>query len=206
CKPDLDPIGCNCPTEPQQLVGIRTEACPCNGDNDPRRGITCAVTRECEQNDLIETPCLCSEQYNSGNCTCTQEYHDDQQCICDQSGQSEVYDLTSCRSTKICIGDNIPIGCTCPNISQSGIAGCAQTRLCSQLNREELSQTDISICSCYGFGDPRNECSSQTQECKLASVSELNDIPVGVCACYEFGDPRIECSQSQDCNYESADL
>ncbi|KAA6384633.1 MAG: hypothetical protein EZS28_019840, partial [Streblomastix strix] len=87
------------------------------------------------------------------------------------------------------------------------IGGCeSNTTLCSQLSREELNQTDISICSCYEFGDPRSSCSSQTQECKLASVSELNDIPVGVCGCYEFGDPRIECSQSQDCNYESADL
>ncbi|KAA6353035.1 MAG: hypothetical protein EZS28_051438, partial [Streblomastix strix] len=51
CKPGFDPVGCNCPSDVQQLVGIRTEACPCNGDNDPRIGITCAVTRECKQND-----------------------------------------------------------------------------------------------------------------------------------------------------------
>ncbi|KAA6388917.1 MAG: hypothetical protein EZS28_015556, partial [Streblomastix strix] len=98
-------IDCNNPSA--DLSNIPISLCPCNDDNDPRRGITCAVSRMCLQNDLVSTPCLCSSQYNSGNCTCSQEYHDDQQCICDQSQESGVYDLTSCRSTKICIGDDI---------------------------------------------------------------------------------------------------
>ncbi|KAA6359603.1 MAG: hypothetical protein EZS28_044870 [Streblomastix strix] len=124
--------------------------------------------------------------------------------MCDQSGQSEVYDLQTCLSTKICIGDNIPIGCTCPPISETPISGCFQTKLCNQINREELSQTNLSICSCYGFGDPRSEC-IKTQDCDIASISELNDIPIGACRCYSVGDPRSECS-SKSCNDTSANM
>ncbi|KAA6337472.1 MAG: hypothetical protein EZS28_052784, partial [Streblomastix strix] len=131
CKPDLDPIGCNCPTEPQQLVGIRTDACPCNGNDDPRRGTTCKVTRVCSINDLVQTPCLCSEAFTNGNCICTEEYHDDQQCMCDQSGETEVYDLSTCRSTKTCTGGTFdtpsPTGCTppdCTSASQTYKCNC----------------------------------------------------------------------------------
>ncbi|KAA6363304.1 MAG: hypothetical protein EZS28_041169, partial [Streblomastix strix] len=205
CLEGKDPIGCICPTEPQQLVGIRTDACPCNGDDDPRRGTACEVTRICSINDLVQTPCLCSQQFNSGNCTCTQNYHDDQQCICDLSGKSGVFELEQCQSTKICTDDNFPIGCTCPPISQTPISGCFQTRLCNQINREELSLINISICSCYGFGDPRSEC-SQTQDCDIASISELNDVSISACPCFQVGDPRIQCSQSKSCNEPSADL
>ncbi|KAA6372736.1 MAG: hypothetical protein EZS28_031737, partial [Streblomastix strix] len=194
-----------CDDPSANLINIPISLCPCNGDNDPRRGITCAVIRICEQNDLIETPCLCSSQFNSDNCTCTQSHHDDQQCICDQSGQSEVYDLQTCRSTKTCSNDNMLIGCTCPNISETAIAGCAETRLCSQLNEEQLSQVDISICSCYGFGDPRSEC-NETQDCNLANQSDLYDIPISACPCYEVGDLRIQCSKSKTCDDPSADL
>ncbi|KAA6363488.1 MAG: hypothetical protein EZS28_040985, partial [Streblomastix strix] len=144
-------------------------------------------------------------EFGNGNCTCTSDYHNDQQCICDQSEQAGVYDLSSCLSTKMCTGDNMPSGCTCPPTSQTAIAGCeSKTTLCSQLNSEQLSQVDISICSCYVFGDPRSDC-SQTQECKLASASELINIPVGACGCYSVGDPRSECS-SKSCDDESGNL
>ncbi|KAA6397667.1 MAG: hypothetical protein EZS28_006810 [Streblomastix strix] len=123
CSEDGQPEGCNCPTEPQQLVGIRTDACPCNGDDDPRRGTTCEVTRVCSINDLVQTPCLCSEAFANGNCTCTEDYYDDQQCICDQSEKSGVYNLTTCLATKTCTGGDFdnptPTGCTPPDCTSA---------------------------------------------------------------------------------------
>ncbi|KAA6322242.1 MAG: hypothetical protein EZS28_054457, partial [Streblomastix strix] len=151
----------SCDDSEADLNNVPEIRCECNGDDDPRRGTICAVSRICESNDFVWTACLCSEGLSSGNCTCTEEYHNDQQCICDQSGKSEVYDLSTCLSTKICTDNNIPSGCTCPTISETAIGGCeSNTTLCSQLSREELNQTDISICSCYEFGDPRSSCSS----------------------------------------------
>ncbi|KAA6312726.1 MAG: hypothetical protein EZS28_055876, partial [Streblomastix strix] len=67
CKPYLDPIGCNCPAEPQQLVGIRTDACPCNGTDDPRRGITCEITRSGKSGVYNLTTCLATKTCTGGD-------------------------------------------------------------------------------------------------------------------------------------------
>ncbi|KAA6360366.1 MAG: hypothetical protein EZS28_044107, partial [Streblomastix strix] len=149
------------------LSNVPEIRCACNGDNDPRRGITCAVSRMCSYNDLISTPCLCSPQYNSGNCTCTEEYHNDQQCICDQSQESGVYDLTSCRSTKICIGDNIPIGCT---------------PLCAVDSNQIV---ELESCFCNQESQPIN-CRCPTDS------SQLIGIPTDRCNCRQIYDPRDE--------------
>ncbi|KAA6355704.1 MAG: hypothetical protein EZS28_048769, partial [Streblomastix strix] len=87
-----------------------------------------------------------------------------------------------------------------------GVITCEEIIFCNKLNSEQLSQTDISTCSCYEFGDPRSSCSSQTQECNLATESDLMNVSVGACGCYEVGDPRNECSQSKSCDDPSADL
>ncbi|KAA6330092.1 MAG: hypothetical protein EZS28_053539, partial [Streblomastix strix] len=166
CTVSHQPPGCTCPTVPAELVGIPIERCQCNSDNDPRRGITCAVTRVCEQNDKVSTPCLCSSQYNSGNCTCTQNHHSDQQCICDISGESGVYDLSTCRSTKTCIDgdfDNpLPVGCTatdCSSQNQTFECNCKPGLDPIGCNCPSDVQQLVSIrteaCPCNGDNDPR---------------------------------------------------
>ncbi|KAA6358655.1 MAG: hypothetical protein EZS28_045817, partial [Streblomastix strix] len=110
CKNGLAPIGCICPNNPQDLTGISIEACECRATRDPRAGDECPITRKCNSNDDLLTPCLCSGSFFSGQCTCSTDYHH-QSCVCDSIDGAE-FELSECQASKKCTPDNTPTDCT----------------------------------------------------------------------------------------------
>ncbi|KAA6365982.1 MAG: hypothetical protein EZS28_038491, partial [Streblomastix strix] len=46
CKPKNDPVGCTCPSNPLELIGISPQACVCRQIDDIRQGTTCPITRK----------------------------------------------------------------------------------------------------------------------------------------------------------------
>ncbi|KAA6354135.1 MAG: hypothetical protein EZS28_050338, partial [Streblomastix strix] len=119
----------SCNDTSANMSNIPISLCPCNGDNDPRRGITCEVTR---------------------------------------SEKAEVYNLETCRSTKICIDNNMPIGCT---------------PLCAVDSNQIV---ELESCFCNQESQPIN-C-----RCPVDS-SQLIGIPTNRCQCIEEQDPRGQC-------------
>lgn len=61
CVTGAVPTNCECPPSPggALLEGIPVDPCTCDGDNDPRRGITCAVETNCAT-EARDPLCLCA--------------------------------------------------------------------------------------------------------------------------------------------------
>ncbi|KAA6384434.1 MAG: hypothetical protein EZS28_020039 [Streblomastix strix] len=93
--------------------------------------------------------------------------------------QDASYDLTECRATKICIGNNNPEGCTpaCLNGEFPETTNC----LC----RTDDTQCIAGICKSENHPDG----------CTCPSAAEqLEGIPKGQCGCLPSGDTRQECN------------
>ncbi|KAA6363168.1 MAG: hypothetical protein EZS28_041304, partial [Streblomastix strix] len=93
CLEGKDPIGCICPEESSQLVGIRTQACECRATGDPRAGDECP------------SYCVGPDQPNSD-------------CVCDTDINGQ-YPLLICQASKVCIEIDDPINCTPTCIEES---------------------------------------------------------------------------------------
>ncbi|KAA6386743.1 MAG: hypothetical protein EZS28_017730, partial [Streblomastix strix] len=105
-------ISKTCDDPSAYLSNVPISRCECNGDDDPRRGITCPVTRYCSS-DSVTPKCLCTQEHKSPGCICT-EYRHPSQCICDTSDYSQ-FDIISCEAAKqVCTSENpdTPDGCT----------------------------------------------------------------------------------------------
>ncbi|KAA6402212.1 MAG: hypothetical protein EZS28_002264 [Streblomastix strix] len=106
----------SCDDPSANMSNIPILLCECNGDSDPRAGITCPVTSECT-NDQISPKCQCTSEHQSPGCICTQIVRP-QDCICDNSSDA-LFPSNICSSTKTCSGsqgddEQITQGqCTC---------------------------------------------------------------------------------------------
>ncbi|KAA6397124.1 MAG: hypothetical protein EZS28_007353, partial [Streblomastix strix] len=184
CTNTNHPTGCRCPIDSSQLAGIPIERCACRDIGDSRAGsqtigAQCPITRVCQVNDDLTTPCLCSSDFSGVGCTCTSTYSQDG-CVCDLL--STTYDPTECLATKTCTGGNFtdptPSGCTPPNCSLT-----IQTFKCNCKNGFDpvgctcpssgLDLTGISpqACACRQIDDIRQGTTCPiTRKCKLGSV------------------------------------
>ncbi|KAA6393847.1 MAG: hypothetical protein EZS28_010623, partial [Streblomastix strix] len=91
CTGTKHPLQCQCPDDSSKLTDIPKERCYCRNTADPRANGIC--------------PAYCSGQNTP-----------DSSCVCDTNPDPDTgYDLTDCRETKICIGNNNPQGCSCPS-------------------------------------------------------------------------------------------
>ncbi|KAA6395727.1 MAG: hypothetical protein EZS28_008748 [Streblomastix strix] len=164
CTKDNHPAKYRCPSLTEDLQGIPVEQCQLLVDNDPREGGACPITRLCQIDDDLSTPCLCSEDFHQDNCICSPIYHPSTygqapfDCTCPQNDIDDSYTKTECedeiysaidycdesdspsiyQKSCICIDGNSPEKCVCPQDSK------------------DLIGVPVAQCECCSTGDPRS--------------------------------------------------
>ncbi|KAA6370285.1 MAG: hypothetical protein EZS28_034188, partial [Streblomastix strix] len=119
CSAEYYEADCTCPTDLDLLAVVPVSKCICKVQDDPRRGITCAVETDCLTGDR-DPKCKCTSSQNTGACICQAgEGLHPQSCICDET-PGLAWPLADCQATKICTGYNQPSeNCKCADAASS---------------------------------------------------------------------------------------
>ncbi|KAA6396575.1 MAG: hypothetical protein EZS28_007898 [Streblomastix strix] len=205
CTKDNHPTKCRCPSLPEDLQGIPVEQCQCLVDNDPRECGACPITRLCQNQDILSTPCLCTEDFHYENCICTPIYHPST-CECDTtpnpSFKIKTYDevlryekLSTCDEETgyeggdcKCADGQAPFDCTCSQNNDDDSytkTECEDEKYEVLLNSSSDDSSPIYPQSyiCIDGNSPEG-C-----VCPYDS-KDLIGVPVAQCECCSTGDPR----------------
>ncbi|KAA6395428.1 MAG: hypothetical protein EZS28_009047 [Streblomastix strix] len=198
-------INCRCPSLPEELQDIPVEQFQCLIDNDQREGGACPITRLCQNQDILSTPCLCSEDFHQDNCICTLIYHPST-CKCDTSSNLS-FDIKTCyqvlRYEKLSTCDEeagqqgggckyadgqAPFDCTCPQNDDDDSytkTECEDEKYSAIDYCDESDSPSIYPKSCICIDGNSPEGCVCIQDSK-----DLIGVPVAQCECCSTGDPR----------------
>ncbi|KAA6377452.1 MAG: hypothetical protein EZS28_027022, partial [Streblomastix strix] len=100
CIDGYTPNGCTCPRDNDlnQFEGAPLGQCKCLGKDDTRFGISCPISRKCNNEDLQSTTCLCSTNFNQYGCICAYQLHP-QNYVYDLLGNTP-FNFATCQETK----------------------------------------------------------------------------------------------------------
>ncbi|KAA6388761.1 MAG: hypothetical protein EZS28_015711 [Streblomastix strix] len=205
CTKDNHPAKCRCPSLQQDLQGIPIEQCQCLDYNDAREDGACPITRLCQIDDNLSTPCLCSEEFYYDNCICATIFHPST-CECDISPNPS-FDIKACdevlKFEKLstcdeetgyeggdckCADGQAPFDCTCPQNDDDDSytkTECEDEKYSAIDYCDESDSPSIypQSCICIDGNSPEG-CVC------LQNSKDLIGVPVAQCECCSTGDLR----------------